>query len=111
MPVLPKENQIQGKGLIMCSNKESEQNCENHDELDIEICFCFNNKKENQYYLAGGEDSSPDAIKTIAKAIIKRYGFKYEEIEGIWITNYNDYDEENECYAEYPLWNFKEPEL
>lgn len=84
---------------------------QSNDELDIEICFCFNNKKENQYYRAGGEDSSPDAIKTIAKDIIKRYGFKYEEIEGIWITDYNDYDEENECYAEYPLWNFKEPEL
>ena len=95
----------------MCPNKESEQNRENHDELDIEICFCFNNKKENQYYRAGGEDSSPEAIKTIVKDIIKRYGFKYEEIERIWITDYNDYDEENECYAEYPLWNFKESEL
>jgi hypothetical protein len=96
----------------MCPNKESEQNRENHDELDIEICFCFNNKKkENRYYRAGGEDSSPEAIKTIVKDIIKRYGFKYEEIEGIWITDYNDYDEENECHVEYPLWNFKEPEL
>lgn len=95
----------------MCSNKESEQNRENQDELDIEICFCFNNKKQNRYYRAGSEDSSPDAIKTITKDIIKRYGFKHEEIEGIWITDYNDYDEENECYVEYPLWNFKEPEL
>lgn len=70
---------------------------------DIEICFTFKDKRnENQYFKASGKDEGPDGIKDIARDIIKKR--KLEGIESIFVTDYNDYDEENECYYEYELW-------
>lgn len=75
----------------------------NEEYYDIEICFIFKDKKkENLYFRATGEDKGLDGVEEIARDIIKKRNL--DGIERIIVTDYNDYDEENECYNEYELW-------
>lgn len=58
-------------------------------------------KKEKLYFRATGEDKGVDGIEKIARDIIKKRNL--DEIERIMVTDYNDYDENHECYNEFYL--------
>lgn len=69
---------------------------------DIEFCFVFKDKKkENLYFKASGENKGLDGVKEIARDIIKKRNL--DRIERIMVIDYNDYDDEHECYNEFYL--------
>lgn len=70
--------------------------------MDIERCFVFKDKtKPNRYFRAGSDKD--ENKKEICKQIMEDHKITREEIESVWITDYEDYNEEKEEYETYKL--------
>lgn len=70
--------------------------------MDIEICLIFKDKNKLNGYFRAGSDKDEDE-KEVCKQIMEDHKIKREEIDEVWIIDYEDYNEEKEGYETYKL--------